>query len=242
MDDVLNRLDRSQPLWERTYEALERLIIHRRLPPGSRLVESELASQLGVSRNPVREAIRALEAAGWVEVVARKGAHVVTPKPNEGDHLFEVRWMFEPQAAGLAAQRVDPEQLAHLDEVLTDGFEAARRGDGEATVELNAIFHRAVFAAADNSVLAEMLRRLEKHTMWHFSAIATARGLDSWHEHTSLLEALRQGDQERASQEMGDHVLASWQLYRQQMDRADIEVQSGTDGHPPSGDGHAFRV
>jgi DNA-binding GntR family transcriptional regulator len=213
MDDVLNPLDRNRPLWERTYDALERLIIHRQLPPGSRLVESELAAQLGVSRNPVREAIRALESAGWVDVVARKGAHVVTPAPEEGDHLFEVRWMFEPQAAALAAERVDGAQLAHLDEVLADGFRAAERGDADATVELNAVFHRAVFAAAGNDVLVQTLRRLEKRAMWHFSTIATARGLDSWHEHTSLLDALRRGDGARASQEMADHVMASWRKY-----------------------------
>lgn len=227
MSDVLNPLDRDQPLWERTYHALERLIIHRQLPPGSRLVESDLASRLGVSRNPVREAIRALEAAGWVEVVARKGAHVVTPQPNEGNHLFEVRWAFEPQAAALAAQRVQPAQLTSLDETLADGFRAAERGDVDATVELNAVFHRAVFDAAGNPVLSQMLRRLEKKAMWHFSAIATARGLDSWHEHTSLLDALKERDDARAAREMGEHVAASWRSYR-----ATAGIESNGGGPP----------
>lgn len=214
MDDDLYPLSRDLPLWERTYNALERLIVHRRLPPGSRLVESELAAQLQVSRNPVREAIRALEAAGWVTVIPRRGAHVIMPEPNEGDHLFEVRTMFEPEAASLATRRVTDAELEHLRSLLAEGSEAAGRGDADGTVELNAMFHRAVFSAARNPVLLQVLLNLEKRSMWHFSAIATARGMHSWNEHASLVEAMAAGDHRRAAEEMREHVTASREAYR----------------------------
>lgn len=232
METNLDPLSRNLPLWEQTYIALERLIIHRQLPPGSRLVESDLAAQLDVSRNPVREAIRALEAAGWVEVVPRRGAHVVVPKPNEGDHLFEVRAMLEPEAAALATQRIEPAELAQLRALLQEGTDAAAAGEADRTVELNAAFHRAVFSAARNSVLTRMLVDLEKHAMWHFSAIATARGMHSWHEHGSLLDAMADGDAERAAKEMRDHVTASREAYR----RTALDGSATTGDGPPAGD------
>jgi DNA-binding GntR family transcriptional regulator len=225
MMDGLFPLQRDLPLWERTYHALERLIIHRELPPGTRLVETELAERLGVSRNPVREALRALETAGWVEVQPRQGAFVTTPGPEDGDHLFEVRSIFEPQAAALAAGRITQETLARLEELGQQGLAAAERGDADAVVELNALFHRAIFAAAGNGVLSEMLLHLEKKSMWHFSTIATARGVDSWHEHTSLLEALTAGDADAAFAEMDAHVRASWTSY-QRTTREDIDEVS----------------
>lgn len=213
-DDGLYPLRRDLPLWERTYDTLERLIIHRKLPAGSRLVEAELAARLDVSRNPVREAIRALEAAGWVEVIPRRGTYVISADAEEGDHLFEVRALLEPEAAALATERIRREELEELEELLEKGTQAAVVKDTDATVELNAMFHRKVFAAARNPVLYQVVHNLEKRAMWHFSTIATARGLDSWHEHSELLGALVDGDQARAASEMRDHVNASREAYR----------------------------
>jgi DNA-binding GntR family transcriptional regulator len=224
MTEILFPLQRDLPLWERTYHALERLIIHRELAPGTRLAENELAEQLGVSRSPIREALRALETAGWVEVQPRRGAFVTVPGPHEGDHLFEVRSIFEPRAAALAAERITPDTLEQLERLTQQGFAAAERGDGDAVVELNALFHRAVFAATGNRVLTDTLLNLEKKSMWHFSTIATARGVDSWHEHTTLLEALAAGDADTASAEMEAHVRASWDSYRRAAEEGSTEV------------------
>lgn len=224
MTEMLFPLERDLPLWERTYHALERLIIHRELAPGTRLVETELAERLGVSRNPIREALRSLETAGWVEVRPRRGAFVTMPSPRDGDHVFEVRALFEPQAARLAAERLETETLGELHELLGEGTAAATRGDADAVVELNALFHRTVFEAAGNPVLADLLRNLEKKAMWHFSTIATNRGIDSWYEHESLLQALSVGDGARAFAEMEAHVRASWASYRRSSARRSSEA------------------
>src|ERR1700726_852101 len=112
---------RPVPLRQSVYEALVELVVGGRLGPGEHLVETELARQLGVSRQPVREALHRLEAEGWVDLRPSPGAFVHVPTDSEVDELLDVRALLEAETARLAAVRgpgpfkgSSPAQLARL--------------------------------------------------------------------------------------------------------------------------------
>jgi DNA-binding GntR family transcriptional regulator len=199
-------LEPSPPLREQVYDAIERLIVSGVLRPGEHLVEVELAARLGVSRNPVREALHALRRAGWVELRPRHGAFVRSPTAGEVEQFFHVRTVLEVESARLAAQRADAAAVAALRAQLEDSADARERGDEEAMVEANARFHAAVSDLAGNVVLAELLAHLDKRLRWYFTPVVVVRGPNSWREHAELLEALAANDADRAAAVMREHT------------------------------------
>ncbi|WP_137034757.1 GntR family transcriptional regulator, partial [Streptomyces albus] len=122
------KLRRPGPLREQVYEALLSLITTRQLRPGQHLVESELADRLGVSRQPVREALQRLATDGWVDLRPAQGAFVHEPSEEEADQLLSVRTLLEAEAARLAAAHAGPEGVAELEELCARG-EAALLDD-----------------------------------------------------------------------------------------------------------------
>ena len=109
------------PLRQSVYEALVELVVGGRLGPGEHLVETELARQLGVSRQPVREALHRLEAEGWVDLRPNQGAFVHVPTQHEVDQLLDVRELLEMQTARLAARSAGPGAVARLRALWHDG-------------------------------------------------------------------------------------------------------------------------
>src|SRR3954470_7561073 len=110
----LERLDPVPPLHHRVHEQLEALIVSRAIAQGARIVESELAEQMGVSRGPVREALQLLARDGFVDLRPRQGAFVHVPTEKEVADFFDVRRGLEVVSAGLAAERITDEQGQHL--------------------------------------------------------------------------------------------------------------------------------
>ncbi|HEY9439084.1 MAG TPA: GntR family transcriptional regulator, partial [Streptomyces sp.] len=121
---VVPKLERPGPLRERVYEALLELIITRALQPGRHLVESELAGHLGVSRQPVREALQRLNTEGWVDLRPAQGAFVREPSETEADQLLSVRTLLAAEAAGLAAVHAGPAGIAALEQLCSRGEQA----------------------------------------------------------------------------------------------------------------------
>src|SRR6476661_11247128 len=109
---TIRPLQRPVPLRQSVYDALIDLIVGGELPPGQHLVETELARQLGVSRQPVREALHRLEAEGWVDLRPNQGAFVHVPTDKEVDQLLDVRELLEVETARLASRAVTAEQMA----------------------------------------------------------------------------------------------------------------------------------
>jgi len=154
--------DRS--LSEVVTERIRGRILDGTLKPGERLVEDRLSVELGVSRVPVREALRGLSAEGLVTLLPRRGATVVEVTPQSVAELVEVRALLEGLNARLAAQRHDPEIVAKLEETLARGNEAAKAGTAEELARLNAEFHEQLAEASRNSVLCEVMRSLRERT------------------------------------------------------------------------------
>jgi DNA-binding GntR family transcriptional regulator len=188
---------------ERVRAELEEGILSGRLPTGSRVNADHHARLLGVSHIPVREALHALAADGWIVQRRHQGAFVRERDPVELADLFETRGHLEGAVAVLAAQRRTGAQLAILEEVLT---RQAATADPAELARINAEFHVAVAECAQNALLAGYLRDLTKRVRFYFLPIAGRRREDSLAEHRQILDAIRQRDPELARKLVVGHI------------------------------------
>jgi DNA-binding GntR family transcriptional regulator len=185
--------------------------VHR---PGERLVEDRLADDLGVSRNPVREALRALEVEGYVELIPRRGAIVADLSPGVVAEIFEVRGALEALGARLAAQRATEAHVRRLERLLDNATQALERGDLRRMPDLNTRFHQLVLDMAGNTLLGETMAPLRGRTQWIFSRTVGDRAAQSLAEHRELAEAIARGDGDRAAALAAAHVAAAHESYR----------------------------
>lgn len=199
-------VERPVPLRQAVYDSLTELIITGALQPGEHLVEAELAKHLGVSRQPVREALHRLQAEGWVDLRPGQGAFVRVPTGAEADQLLAVRSLLETESARLAARAATPEQIARLRELMREGVDAARTDDVERLVALNASLHAFVTDMSGNAVLAELISLVDRRMRWYYTPIARHRGSEAWSEHGDLIDALAAHDEDRASEVMRSHT------------------------------------
>ncbi|MGX1880753.1 GntR family transcriptional regulator [Streptomyces sp. NPDC055287] len=200
------KLERPGPLRERVYEALLELITTRALRPGQHLIESELAGHLGVSRQPVREALQRLNTEGWVDLRPAQGAFVHEPTEEEADQLLSVRTLLEAEAARLAAANAGSAGIAALEEVCAKGEQAVADDDVDLAVSLNAQFHAKVMELAGNVVLTELAAQVGRRVRWYYTPVARQRGKQSWIEHRALIAAISDRDERRATEIMRAHT------------------------------------
>jgi len=207
------RLERPGPLRDRVYGALLELITTRALQPGQHLVESELAGHLGVSRQPVREALQRLNTEGWVDLRPAQGAFVHEPTDEEADQLLTVRTLLEAEAARLAAANAGSAGIAVLEELCAQGESAVAADDVDAAVALNARLHATVMELAGNAVLAELAGQVDRRVRWYYTPIARRRGQQSWIEHRELIAAIADRDEQRATAVMRQHTEQTRKMY-----------------------------
>ncbi|GAA1108493.1 MULTISPECIES: GntR family transcriptional regulator [Streptomyces violaceusniger group] len=200
------KLERPGPLRERVYEALLELITTRALSPGQHLVESELAGHLGVSRQPVREALQRLNTEGWVDLRPAQGAFVHEPTEEEADQLLTVRTLLEAEAARLAAAGADEAGVAALEALCAKGERAVLDDDVDGAVAANAEFHAKVMELAGNVVLSELAAQVDRRVRWYYTPVARQRGKQSWIEHRELIAAIAAGDEHGATAVMRAHT------------------------------------
>ena len=195
---VIRPLQRPVPLRQSVYDALIDLIVGGDLPPGQHMVETDLARQLGVSRQPIREALHRMEAEGWVDLRPSQGAFVHVPTDSEVDELLDVRALLEAETARLAARAATGAQVARLRELCAAGQDAAGQDDPSRAAEANDSFHAEIALAAGNSVLAELVGIVGRRVQWYYRMVAPERGHGSWAEHAELIDAIEASDPERA--------------------------------------------
>ena len=185
-------------LREAAADEIRDMINRGELQPGERLLEDRLAEQLGVSRNPIREAIRILENTGLVEVTPRRGAHVALLDPVRAIELLELRSVLEAFAAQLAAKRGTVEQVRRIREIFDEGKAATAAGDAVKAARCHREFHLAIEEAAGNSYLGPTVEPLRAQTELVFSVLIDTRGLLGWEEHVAMLEAIEARDEDAA--------------------------------------------
>ncbi len=194
------RLGRSHAsLAVRVADELRRAILSGRRQPRERLVEDRLSEELGVSRVPIREALRALAAEGLVEIQPRRGASVAEISTEVARDLVEVRATLEGLNARLAARNHDPHIVEELRQVLAAGNATAGTRNVEELVRLNGEFHDKLVKAGRNSILWDIMRTLRERTSLVFALNGASRAEQDWDEHAKILAAVIDGDEERAA-------------------------------------------
>ena len=197
------------PSAQTAYDQLISAIETGGLCPGDRLLETELAAKFGVSRTPVREAIRRLESDGIVEHKPRVGAVVRSLGQQEIVELYEMRIVLEATAATMAAQHASVAELDTLDQLNTDM--AAASGNAFAVAALNRRFHNCIMNAARNRFLAQSYNALSHAlvVLGKTTLASTDRVEQVCAQHHAIIQALRAGDGTAAAQAMRDHMQAS---------------------------------
>ena len=202
-------------------DAVRADIIAGVLQPGTRVTEASLAERHGVSRVPVREALRALEAEGFVESRPNVGSRIAQIPVDEADDLFAVREALEMSTARRAATRARelftqesrPEEWwrlrSGLEAILDEGDAAIEAGELERLVELNERFHLGIAELSGSATLATLLRQLSRKIEWLYALDAFSRGKRLWPDHRAILAAIDSGDADRATELMGWHVRES---------------------------------
>ncbi|MCL0106729.1 GntR family transcriptional regulator [Peptococcaceae bacterium] len=205
------RLDNYKPLREAVFEAVRDAIISGKFKPGERLMEVQLAEEMGVSRTPVREAIRKLELEGFVKIMPHKGAYVAKVSIKDIIDVFEVRAALEALAARLAAKRITEDELKQLKRAamsiadLADGHDIH---DIEEAVKVDTGFHDIIYKASRNEKLVQFITHLREQ-MKRFRATSLAlpgRTKMALEEHEKIVQALWDRNEELAAELSRKHI------------------------------------
>lgn len=182
---------------------IEEAILSGRLPAGSRVNADDHARRMGVSHIPVREALRTLQADGWIVQRRNQGAFVRARGPADLADLFEARTHLEGDVAVLAAHRRTAAQLDALEAILDR--QAGTDDPGE-QARINAEFHVCLAACSQNMVLTDYLRDLSKRVRFYFLPTAALRRSSSLAEHQGIVDAVRRRDGDLARALVREHV------------------------------------
>ena len=188
---------------------LRRRIVDGDYAQGERLTENRLADDFGVSRNPVREALRVVETEGFVQILPRRGAVVATIDQSAVRDLFAVREQLETLAAGLAAERATEQDVTRLRTLLDEASAATESNDLNRVAELNSALHLAVIEISGNRWLVSISAAMYHHVHWVFRVGAPRRAPHSWVEHIRLIDAIAAGDRPAAIEAARQHVAAA---------------------------------
>lgn len=213
-DGILSPLATPRTLVEEATDRIRDEILSRGFGPGERLVEARLATQLGVSRGTVREALRALRAEGLVDEEPRRGMVVVQVELEDVKDVYELRGLIEGRAARTVARARDPEQLAELRRLFEELERAVRRRDARGVTVADLAFHDALCRLSGNARLHEvfqryvpMLRRLlplDEQVMTSLEEVVE--------QHREILEALESEPPERAARVCERHCVEAAEL------------------------------
>lgn len=201
-------LDSYKPLRDLVLEAIREAIMNGSLQPRERLMEIQLAEELGVSRTPVREALRKLELEGFIVMVPRKGAYVSDLSMKDIADVFEIRAALEGLAAALAAERITEDELETMERLLVEKGDAIHKEDIDKLVEVDTKFHEAMYKASRNERLSSIISNLrEQIQRFRLTSLSVpGRKQDSLEEHRNILEAIQASDVQLARQLAQEHI------------------------------------
>jgi DNA-binding GntR family transcriptional regulator len=201
-------IQNHRPLREMVYEELKMQILTGAIVPGTRMMEAELAKEIGVSRTPIREAIRKLEKEGLVTIEPRRGAYASQMSTEDMVEILEVRQNMEGLAAYFAASRMSPEHLAELKEVSANYNAAVAEGNMEHMIANDTRFHRIIVDSCNNKILVQMIEQLQELVLRfryiHYDNFRRAAEMPA--EHQAILDAIEKGDADAAREAADIHI------------------------------------
>lgn len=202
------KLDAYKPLRDIVCEAMRQAMVDGVFHPGERLMEIQLAEDLGVSRTPVREAIRKLELEGFVVIIPRRGTYVADISIRDINEVYEIRIALDVLAAGLAAARISSEDFLKLNDYLRKIEECIENNDTDKLVELDVAFHDVLYHASNNkrlvgiiSNLREQMTRIRTRSMNYRD-----RRHETFQEHKKLVAAIADKNIEEAKRIAREHL------------------------------------
>lgn len=204
---------RPVSLTQRAYSLLKQRIIRCELAPGSGCTESELATQLGLGKTPIREALTRLAQEGWVRSIRGHGYEVRPLSLGEVRDLYGARLLIEPAAVELAAGNLDRETLERLMELCDADYDVDDPDDEDAFLQRNREFHTTVVAACGNSIVTDMIVPLLERSerLMHLGMLVRNGTAEVAHDHRELVAALDRGDGPSARTIAREHIVAGQQ-------------------------------
>lgn len=201
-------IQNHRPLREMVYEELKMQILTGAIVPGTRMMEVELAKEIGVSRTPIREAIRKLEKEGLVTIEPRRGAYASQISTEDMVEILEVRQNMEGLAAFFAASRMKPEQLAELKDVSNKYNTAVCEGNMENMIKHDTRFHRIIVESCNNKILEQMIEQLQELVLRfryiYYDNFRRAENMPE--EHKMIMDAIENGDADAARDAADVHI------------------------------------
>lgn len=209
MNDSLKvNINEYLPLRDVVFNTLRQAILKGELKPGERLMEIQLAQRLGVSRTPIREAIRKLELEGLVTMVPRKGAEVAKITEKSLRDVLEVRKALEELAMQIACDKVNDDTISDLVEALEEFKKATNSKELTAIAEADVNFHDVIYNSTNNEKLIQILNNLREQ-MYRYR-IEYIKDYSSHEriieEHETIIDCLRQRDKEKATITICNHI------------------------------------
>lgn len=201
-------IQNHKPLREMVYEELKMQILKGSIIPGTRMMEVELAEEMGVSRTPIREAIRKLEKEGLVTIEPRRGAYASMISTEDMVEILEVRQDLEGLAAFFAADRMTKSQMDELREVSNSYNEAVRQGNMEAMIKHDTRFHHIIVESCRNKILVQMIEQLQELVLRfryiYYDNFKRAENMPE--EHEAIVAAISEGDADKARAAADIHI------------------------------------
>lgn len=213
MDENSNEVQREvtdkYSLRGRVFNRLREDILSGKYERDEELREITIASELGVSRTPVREALRQLELEGLVRIIPNKGAYVTGISPKDIHDIYHIRSYLEGLCARWACAHIRQEQLEQLEEIVYLCEFHAKKNHLDQIVELDNKFHEIIYEACDSKMLEHVLRDFHHYVerVRRVSLAGAGRADASNKEHMAILEALRAGDGELAERLAHEHMI-----------------------------------
>ncbi len=206
--DFTVNMDEFLPLRDVVFNTLRRAILTGELKPGERLMEIHLANRLGVSRTPIREAIRKLELEGLVTMIPRRGAEVAQITEKSLQDVLEVRRALDALCAELACDRITPEGKAALKRACDSFAEATKTGEVVTIAEADVELHDIIVQATGNQRLIQLINNLsEQMYRYRFEYIKDESGHENLvNEHRMIYESIMSGDREKAAAAARLHI------------------------------------
>ncbi len=202
------KLDSYKPLRELVCEKIRQAITSGIFTSGERLMEIQLAEEMGVSRTPVREAIRKLELEGFVVMIPRRGTYVADISIKDITEVYEIRTALDVLAAGLAAERINDDELETMQRLLVEIGQYIEEDNIDKIVEIDSAFHDVLYQASRNERLVNIISNLREQitSLRGRSMHYPGRLSNTLEEHRAIVESLAQRDVEKAQQAARDHM------------------------------------
>lgn len=216
---VRDLVTENLPARELVARKLREAILSGRFQPGQRLLERELVARMGVSRTPIREALRKLEREGLVSTVPYKGPAVSKFTPQAAREVYEVRAALEGRAAALFARRTDPEAIARMRGHVRDAERALARRQAAGVLAANNAFHDELAAASGNILLRSLIANLQDRiVLLRVESLSyPGRRSRSIAEHKAIVRMIERGNAEGARRLVEQHVMHAWRAAHAQL-------------------------